>query len=112
MMQLLVLTGIQFTEGTGLVRLAVVSESLCLIISKVLEETWRLKVLNWYGLRSELLEGIFRSAMYVYRPPRSSNEWMDSMHCILDQALQEKLNVTLLGDFNCNRTAVQGYYVA
>lgn len=38
----------------------------------------------------------------VYRPPRSSNEWMDSMHCILDRALQEKVDVILLGDFNCN----------
>ena len=38
----------------------------------------------------------------VYRPPRSPNEWMDSLHRVLDLALCEEADVILLGDFNCN----------
>ena len=39
----------------------------------------------------------------VYRPPRFPNEWMDSLHSVLDLALCEKADVILLGDFNYNK---------
>ena len=38
----------------------------------------------------------------MYRPPDALAAWMDSLAVILERAVQEKLSVVMLGDFNCD----------
>ena len=38
----------------------------------------------------------------MYRPPDALVAWMDSLATILERAVQEKLSVVMLGDFNCD----------
>ena len=38
----------------------------------------------------------------VYRPPDAPTAWMDSLASMLERVVQEKLDVVLLGDLNCN----------
>ena len=38
----------------------------------------------------------------VYRPPDAPAVWMDGLEAMLERVVQEKLDVVLLGDLNCN----------
>lgn len=38
----------------------------------------------------------------LYRPPGAPMAWMDSLAAMVERAVEEKINVIMMGDFNCN----------
>ena len=50
----------------------------------------------WIQIKTNLLIG------NVYRPPNAPAAWMDGLEAMLERVVQEKLDVVLLWDLNCN----------
>ena len=38
----------------------------------------------------------------LYRPPGAPMVWMDSLAAMVESTVQEKIDVVMMGDFNCN----------